>query len=58
MVGYLGFNVKSGGLRTIGERMAPDGILEKVCGALDVLIDLGERYDGLWLFIIDRSTNR
>lgn len=37
--------------------MTPDEILEKVCRSLDVLIDLGKAYQGLWPSIIDRSKN-
>jgi len=37
--------------------MTADDILKKVCDALDILIEVGARYDGLWPSIIDRSTH-
>jgi len=38
--------------------MTPDEILKRVCRSLDVLVELGEQYDGLWPSLIDLSTNQ
>ena len=38
--------------------MTPDDILRKVCTSLDVLVELGGTYHGLWPSIVDRTTHQ
>jgi hypothetical protein len=38
--------------------MTPDEILKRVCQSLDVLIGLGDQFEGLWPSIVDLSTNQ
>ncbi|MDP6775565.1 MAG: hypothetical protein QGI83_02240, partial [Candidatus Latescibacteria bacterium] len=37
--------------------MEPEAILSRVKGAIDVLIEVGDRYDGLFPSLIDRKTH-